>query len=140
MKDDTLSMTMLGETTEFNVFDPPSQPSISVETYFAIDIVNDAIKVVISQEEEDHVELEFQEVVAALEVFQPYPPLCRPPLETLGPFSTKLEPSNVTPMFNVAFLTHMKKKKRKKHMKRRKRRRSWVNYLAMHKGIDPKPP
>ncbi|KAI5349392.1 hypothetical protein L3X38_002279 [Prunus dulcis] len=33
----------------------------------------------------------------ALEVFQPYPPSFRPPLKPLGPSSTKLEPSIITP-------------------------------------------
>ncbi|XP_021829063.1 uncharacterized protein LOC110769407 [Prunus avium] len=119
VKDGTLSMTVLGETAEFKVFDLPSQTSISLDTCFSIDVVNDevsskmlqkqfndAIKLVISQEEEDHVELEFQEVVAALEVFQPCPPSFGLSLEPLGLFSTKLEPSIVTPIYHVPALTH----------------------------------
>ncbi|CAL9000968.1 unnamed protein product, partial [Prunus brigantina] len=73
VKDGTLSMTVLGETS------------------------NDALEAVLTQEEEDLYESEFQEVMAALEVFQPYPPSFRPPLEPLGPSSTKLEPSIITP-------------------------------------------
>ncbi|CAL9005375.1 unnamed protein product, partial [Prunus brigantina] len=47
--------------------------------------------------QEDLYESEFQEVMAALEVFQPYPPSFRPPLEPLGPSSTRLDPSVITP-------------------------------------------
>lgn len=87
VKDGTLSMTVLGETVEFKVFDALSQPSISLDTCFSIDVVdyevsskilqekpNDPLEVVLTQEEEELCEPEFQEVVAALEVFQPYPP------------------------------------------------------------------
>ncbi|CAL2239445.1 unnamed protein product [Prunus armeniaca] len=110
VKDGTLSMTVLGETVEFKVFDALSQPSITLDTCFSIDVVddevsskimqkksNDALEAVLTQEEEDLYESEFQEVMAALEVFQPYPPSFRPPLEPLGPSSTKLEPSIITP-------------------------------------------
>ncbi|CAL2238230.1 unnamed protein product [Prunus armeniaca] len=110
VKDGTLSMTVLGETVEFKVFDALSQPSITLDTCFSIDVVddevsskimqkksNDALEAVLTQEEEDLYESEFQEVMAALEVFQPYPPSFRPPLEPLGPASTKLEPSIITP-------------------------------------------
>ncbi|BBN70458.1 transposable element gene [Prunus dulcis] len=58
---------------------------------------NDALEAVLTQEEEDLFESEFQEVMAALEVFQPYPPSFRPPLEPLVSSSTKLEPSIITP-------------------------------------------
>ncbi|KAI5312735.1 hypothetical protein L3X38_041909 [Prunus dulcis] len=58
---------------------------------------NDALEAVLTQEEEDLFESEFQEVMAALEVFQPYPPSFRPPLEPLASSSTKLEPSIITP-------------------------------------------
>ncbi|XP_021817104.1 uncharacterized protein LOC110759359 [Prunus avium] len=94
VKDDTLSMTVLGETVEFKVFDALSQPSISLDTCFSIDVVNhevsskilqkksnDALEAVLTQEEEDLSEPEFQEVLATLGVFQPYPPSFRPPLE-----------------------------------------------------------
>ncbi|CAL8152506.1 unnamed protein product [Prunus armeniaca] len=110
VKDGTLSMTVLGETVEFKVFDALSQPSITLDTCFSIDVVdhevaskivqkksNDALEAVLTQKEEDLYESEFQEVMAALEVFQPYPPSFRPPLEPLGPSSTKLEPSIITP-------------------------------------------
>ncbi|KAI5328130.1 hypothetical protein L3X38_027526 [Prunus dulcis] len=110
VKDGTLSMTVLGETVEFKVFDALSQPSITLDTCFSIDVVdhevsskivqkksNDALEAVLTQEEEDLVESEFQEVMAALEVFQPYPPSFRPPLEPLASSSTKLEPSIITP-------------------------------------------
>ncbi|CAL8174473.1 unnamed protein product [Prunus armeniaca] len=110
VKDGTLSMTVLGETVEFKVFDALSQPSITLDTCFSIDVVdhevsskimqkksNDALEAVLTQEEEDLYESEFQEVMAALEVFQPYPPSFRPPLEPLEPSSTKLEPSIITP-------------------------------------------
>ncbi|CAL2246505.1 unnamed protein product [Prunus armeniaca] len=103
VKDGTLSMTVLGETVQFKVFDALSQPSITLDTCFSIDVVdhekksNDALKVVLTQEEEDLYEPEFQEVMAALEVFQPYPPSFRPPLEPFGPSFTKLEPSIITP-------------------------------------------
>ncbi|KAI5338623.1 hypothetical protein L3X38_017894 [Prunus dulcis] len=109
VKDGTLSMTVLGETVEFKVFDALSQPSITLDTCFSIDVVdhevsskivqkksNDALEAVLTQEEEDLFESEFQEVMAALEVFQPYPPSFRPPLEPLASSSTKLEPSNIT--------------------------------------------
>ncbi|KAI5343471.1 hypothetical protein L3X38_011347 [Prunus dulcis] len=110
VKDGTLSMTVLGETVEFKVFDALSQPSITLDTCFSIDVVdyevsskivqkksNDALEAVLTQEEEDLFESEFQEVMAALEVFQPYPPSFRPPLEPLASSSTKLEPSIITP-------------------------------------------
>ena len=110
VKDGTLSMTVLGETVEFKVFDALSQPSITLDTCFSIDVVdhevsskivqkksNDALEAVLTQEEEDLFESEFQEVMAALEVFQPYPPSFRPPLETIASSSTKLEPSIITP-------------------------------------------
>ncbi|KAI5351494.1 hypothetical protein L3X38_004385 [Prunus dulcis] len=110
VKDGTLSMTVLGETVEFKVFDALSQPSITLDTCFSIDVVdhevsskivqkksNEALEAVLTQEEEDLFESEFQEVMAALEVFQPYPPSCRPPLEPLASSSTKLEPSIITP-------------------------------------------
>ncbi|XP_021829832.1 uncharacterized protein LOC110770058 [Prunus avium] len=110
VKDSTLSMTVLGETVEFKMLNALSQPSISLDSCFSIDVVdhevsskilhrksNDALEAVLTQEEEDLCEPEFQEVVAALEVFQPYPPSFRPPLEPLGPSSTKLEPSIITP-------------------------------------------
>ncbi|BBG96883.1 hypothetical protein Prudu_005831 [Prunus dulcis] len=110
VKDGTLSMTVLGETVEFKVFDALSQPSITLDTCFSIDVVdhevsskivqkksNDALEAVLTQEEEDLFESEFQEVMAALEVFQPYPPSFRPPLEPLVSSSTKLEPSIITP-------------------------------------------
>ncbi|XP_021808095.1 uncharacterized protein LOC110751878, partial [Prunus avium] len=110
VKDGTLSMTVLGKTIEFKLFDALSQPSISLDSCFSIDVVdhevsskilhkksNDALEVVLTQEEEDLSEPEFQEVVAALEVFQPYPLSFRPPLEPLGPSSTKLEPSIIIP-------------------------------------------
>ncbi|CAL2256066.1 unnamed protein product [Prunus armeniaca] len=58
---------------------------------------NDALEAVLTQEEKDLYEPEFQEVMVALEVFKPYPPSFRPPLEPLGPSSTKLEPSIITP-------------------------------------------
>ncbi|KAI5313291.1 hypothetical protein L3X38_042465 [Prunus dulcis] len=79
VKDGTLSMTVLGETVEFKKKS------------------NDALEAVLTQEEEDLFESEFQEVMAALEVFQPYPPSFRPPLEPLASSSTKLEPSIITP-------------------------------------------
>ncbi|KAI5317261.1 hypothetical protein L3X38_036968 [Prunus dulcis] len=110
VKDGTLSMTVLGETVEFKVFDALSQPSTTLDTCFSIDVVdhevsskivqkksNDALEAVLTQEEEDLFESEFQEVMAALEVFQPYPPSFRPPLEPLASSSTKLEPSIITP-------------------------------------------
>ncbi|CAL8993287.1 unnamed protein product, partial [Prunus brigantina] len=110
VKDGTLSMTVLGETVEFKVFDALSQPSITHDTCFSIDVVdhevsskivqeksNDVLEAVLTQEEEDLYESEFQEVMAALEVFQPYPPSFRPPLEPLGPSSTRLDPSVITP-------------------------------------------
>ncbi|KAI5328143.1 hypothetical protein L3X38_027539 [Prunus dulcis] len=110
VKDGTLSMTVLGETVEFKVFDALSQPSITLDTCFSIDVVdhevsskivqkksNEALEAVLTQEEEDLFESEFQEVMAALEVFQPYPPSFRPPLEPLASSSTKLEPSIITP-------------------------------------------
>ncbi|VVA39001.1 PREDICTED: LOW QUALITY PROTEIN, partial [Prunus dulcis] len=110
VKDGTLSMTVLGETVEFKVFDALSQPSITLDTCFSIDVVdhevsskivqkksNDALEAALTQEEEDLFESEFQEVMAALEVFQPYPPSFRPPLEPLASSSTKLEPSIITP-------------------------------------------
>ncbi|KAI5334903.1 hypothetical protein L3X38_025036 [Prunus dulcis] len=81
VKDGTLSMTVLGETVEFKVFDALSQPSITLDTCFSIDVVdhevsskivqkksNDALEAVLTQEEEDLFESEFQEVMAALEV------------------------------------------------------------------------
>ncbi|CAL2238597.1 unnamed protein product [Prunus armeniaca] len=58
---------------------------------------NDALEAILTQEEEDLYGPEFQEVVVALAVFQPYPPSFRPPLEPLGPSSTKLESSIITP-------------------------------------------
>ncbi|KAL6269656.1 hypothetical protein ACE6H2_026567 [Prunus campanulata] len=153
VKDSTLSMTVLGETVEFKMLNALSQPSISLDSCFSIDVVNhevsskilqrmsnDALEVVLTQEEEDLCEPEFQEVVAALEVSQPFLPFSGLPLEPFEPFSTKLEPSNVTPMFNVTLITDMKKKKRIRQRKQRKRRRSWVNHLAYKESIDPKPP
>ncbi|VVA20548.1 PREDICTED: LOW QUALITY PROTEIN, partial [Prunus dulcis] len=110
VKDGTPSMTVLGETVEFKVFDALSQPSITLDTCFSIDVVdhevsskieqkksNDALEAVLTQEEEDLFESECQEVMAALEVFQPYPPSFRPPLEPLASSSTKLEPSIIPP-------------------------------------------
>lgn len=110
VKDSTLSMTVLGETVQFKMLNALSQPSISLDSCFSIDVVdhevsskilqrksNDALEAVLTQEEEDLCEPEFQEVVAALEVFPPYPPSFRPPIEPLGPSSTKLEPSIVIP-------------------------------------------
>ncbi|CAL9024834.1 unnamed protein product [Prunus brigantina] len=99
-----LTMTVLGETVQFKVFESLSQPSSSFDCC-SIDVLdsivfskfllaqsNDPLQYVLSQSRNDFDEEVLIEIVAALEALKPYPSTFSPLIEPLGP-STHLIPS-----------------------------------------------
>ncbi|CAL8988220.1 unnamed protein product [Prunus brigantina] len=103
-----LTMTVLGETVQFKVFESLSHPSSSFDCC-SIDVLdsivfskfllaqsNDPLQYVLSQSRNDFDEEVLIEIVAALEALKPYPSTFSPLIEPLGP-STHLIPSVVKP-------------------------------------------
>ncbi|CAL9012107.1 unnamed protein product, partial [Prunus brigantina] len=103
-----LTMTVLGETVQFKVFESLSHPSSSFDCC-SIDVLdsivfskfllaqsNDPLQYVLSQSQNDFDEEVLIEIVAALEALKPYPSTFSPLIEPLGP-STHLIPSVVKP-------------------------------------------
>ncbi|CAL9012148.1 unnamed protein product [Prunus brigantina] len=99
-----LTMTVLGETVQFKVFESLSHPSSSFDCC-SIDVLdsivfskfllaqsNDPLQYVLSQSRNDFDEEVLIEIVAALEALKPYPSTFSPLIEPLGP-STHLIPS-----------------------------------------------
>ncbi|CAL9005428.1 unnamed protein product, partial [Prunus brigantina] len=103
-----LTMTVLGETVQFKVFESLSHPTSSVDCC-SIDVLdslvfskfllaqsNDPLQYVLSESQNDFDEEVLMEMVAALEALKPYPSTFSPLIEPLGP-STHLIPSVVKP-------------------------------------------
>ncbi|CAL8988188.1 unnamed protein product [Prunus brigantina] len=103
-----LTMTVLGETVQFKVFESLSHPSSSFDCC-SIDVLdsivfskfllaqsNDPLQYVLSQSRNDFDEEVLIEIVAALEALKPYPCTFSPLIEPLGP-STHPIPSVVKP-------------------------------------------
>ncbi|CAL8993245.1 unnamed protein product [Prunus brigantina] len=103
-----LTLTVLGETVQFKVFESLSHPSSSFDCC-SIDVLdsivfskfllaqsNDPLQYVLSQSQNDFDEEVLIEIVAALEALKPYPSTFSPLIEPLGP-STHLIPSVVKP-------------------------------------------
>ncbi|CAL2238234.1 unnamed protein product [Prunus armeniaca] len=104
-----LTMTVLGETVQFKVFESLSHPSSSLDCC-SIDVLdslvfskfllaqsNDPLQYVLSQSQDDFDEEVLMEMVAALEALKPYPSTFSPHIEPLGPSATHLIPSVVKP-------------------------------------------
>ncbi|CAL8163777.1 unnamed protein product [Prunus armeniaca] len=105
-----LTMTMLGETVQFKVFESLSQPSSSID-YCLINVLdslvfskfllaqsNDPLQCILSQSRNDFdEESALMEMVAALEALKPYPSTLSPLIEPLEPFATHLIPFVVKP-------------------------------------------
>ncbi|CAN6704230.1 unnamed protein product [Malus baccata var. baccata] len=103
-----LTMTVLGETVQFKVFEALSHPSSSLECY-AIDVLdslvfskflqaqsNEPLQTVLSQSQDEFDEEdELMEEVAALEALAPYPLNVSPLVEHLEPSRSHLIPSIV---------------------------------------------
>ncbi|CAL9000990.1 unnamed protein product [Prunus brigantina] len=104
-----LTMTVLGETVQFKVFESLSHPSSSIDccsidvldslvfSKFLLEQSNDPLQYVLSQSQNDFDEEVLIEMVAALEVLKPYPSTFSPLIEPLGPSATHLIPSVVKP-------------------------------------------
>ncbi|KAI5335296.1 hypothetical protein L3X38_025429 [Prunus dulcis] len=104
-----LTMTVLGETIQFKVFESLSHPSSSIDCC-SIDVLdslvfskfllaqsNDSLQYVLSQSQNDFDEEMLMEMVAALEALKPYPSTFSPLIEPLEPSATHLIPSIVKP-------------------------------------------
>ncbi|CAL9012109.1 unnamed protein product [Prunus brigantina] len=104
-----LTMTVLGETVQFKVFESLSHPFGSIDCC-SIDVLdslvfskfllaqsNDPLQYVLSQSQNDLDEEVLMEMVAALEALKPYPSTFSPLIEPLGPSATHLIPSVVKP-------------------------------------------
>ncbi|CAL8089611.1 unnamed protein product [Prunus armeniaca] len=104
-----LTMTVLGETVQFKVFESLSHPSSSLDCC-SIDVLdslvfskfllaqsNDPLQYVLSQSQDEFDEEVLMEMVAALEALKPYPSTFSPLIEPLGPSATHLTPSVVKP-------------------------------------------
>ncbi|KAM2960454.1 hypothetical protein FF1_030149 [Malus domestica] len=103
-----LTMSVLGETVQFKVFESLSQPSSSLDCY-AIDVLdslvfskflqaqsNEPLQTVLTQSQDEFdYEDAFMEVVAALEALAPYPLNVSPLVESLEPSRSHLIPSIV---------------------------------------------
>ncbi|XP_068323218.1 uncharacterized protein, partial [Pyrus communis] len=103
-----LTMTVLGETVQFKVFESLSHPSSSLDCY-AIDVLdslvfskflqaqsNEPLQTVLSQSQDEFDEEDaLMEEVAALEALAPYPLNILPLLEPLEPSRSHLTPSTV---------------------------------------------
>ncbi|CAN6567556.1 unnamed protein product [Malus baccata var. baccata] len=103
-----LTMTVLGETVQFKVFESLSHPSSSLDCY-AIDVLdslvfskflqaqsNEPLQTVLSQSQDEFDEEdELMEEVAALEALAPYPLNVSPLVEHLEPSRSHLIPSIV---------------------------------------------
>ncbi|CAN6697883.1 unnamed protein product [Malus baccata var. baccata] len=103
-----LTMTVLGETVQFKVFESLSHPSSSLDCY-AIDVLdslvfskflqaqsNEPLQTVLSQSQDEFDEEdELMEEVAALEALAPYPLNVSPLLEPLDSSMSHLTPSTV---------------------------------------------
>ncbi|XP_020415512.1 uncharacterized protein LOC109948026 [Prunus persica] len=104
-----LTMTVLGETVQFKVFESLSHPSSSIDccsidvldslvfSKFLLPQSNDPLQYVLSQSQNDFDEEVLMEMVAALEALQPYPSTFSPLIEPLEPSATHLIPSIVKP-------------------------------------------
>ncbi|KAI5313264.1 hypothetical protein L3X38_042438 [Prunus dulcis] len=109
VKNGLLTMTVLGETVQFKVFESLSHPSSSIDccsidvldslvfTKFLLAQSNDPLQYVLSQSQNDFDEEVLMEMVAALEALKPYPSIFSPLIEPLEPSTTHLIPSNVKP-------------------------------------------
>nr|XP_028954741.1 uncharacterized protein LOC103427080 [Malus domestica] len=103
-----LTMSVLGETVQFKVFESLSQPSSSLDCY-AIDVLdslvfskflqaqsNEPLQTVLTQSQDEFDDEDaFMEVVAALEALAPYPLNVSPLVESLEPSRSHLIPSIV---------------------------------------------
>ncbi|CAL2256448.1 unnamed protein product [Prunus armeniaca] len=96
------TMTVLGETVQFKVFESLSHPSSSLDCC-SIDVLdslvfskfllaqsNDPLQYILSQSQDDFDEEVLMEMVAALEALKPYPSTFSPLIEPLGPSATHL--------------------------------------------------
>ncbi|CAL2239421.1 unnamed protein product [Prunus armeniaca] len=104
-----LTMTVLGETVQFKVFESLSHPSSSLDCC-SIDVLdslvfskfllaqsNDPLQYVLSESQDEFDEEVLMEMVVALEALKPYPSTFSPLIEPLGPSVTHLTPSVVKP-------------------------------------------
>ncbi|KAI5343417.1 hypothetical protein L3X38_011293 [Prunus dulcis] len=104
-----LTMTVLGETVQFKVFESLSHPSSSIDCC-SIDVLdslvfskfllaqsNDPLQYVLSQSQNNFDEEVLMEMVAALEALKPYPSTFSPLIEPLEPSATHLIPLIVKP-------------------------------------------
>ncbi|CAN6677875.1 unnamed protein product [Malus baccata var. baccata] len=118
-----LTMTVLGETVKFKVFESLSHPSSSLDCC-SVDVFdslvfskflqtqsNDLLQFVLRQSQDDFDEESvLMEVVAALEALKPYPSTISPLIESLQPFATHVIPSIVKPpkLELIPFPPHLK--------------------------------
>ncbi|KAM2593901.1 hypothetical protein EV2_044868 [Malus domestica] len=105
-----LTMTVIGKTVQFKVFESLSHPSSSLDCC-SVDVLNslvfnnilqtksnDPLQFILSQSQDDFdEEYALIEVVAALEALKPYPSTISPLILSLQPFATHLIPSIVKP-------------------------------------------
>ncbi|CAL2256400.1 unnamed protein product [Prunus armeniaca] len=104
-----LTMTVLGETIQFKVFESLSHPSSSIDCC-SIDVLdslvsskfllaqsNDPLKYILSQAQNDFDEEVLMEMVAPLEALKPYPSTFSPLREPLEPSATHMIPDVVKP-------------------------------------------
>ncbi|XP_008222434.1 PREDICTED: uncharacterized protein LOC103322307 [Prunus mume] len=104
-----LTMTVLGKTIQFKVFESLSHPSTSLDCC-SIDVLdslvfskfllaqsNDPLQYVLSQSQNNFDEEVLMEMVAALVALKPYPSTFSPLIEPLGPSATHLIPSVAKP-------------------------------------------
>ncbi|KAI5339036.1 hypothetical protein L3X38_018308 [Prunus dulcis] len=99
-----LTMTVLGETVQFKVFESLSHPSSSIDcclidvfdslvfSKFLLGQSNDPLQYVLSQSQNDFDEQVLMEMVAALEALKPYPSTFSSLIEPLGPSAAHLIP------------------------------------------------
>ncbi|CAL8112139.1 unnamed protein product [Prunus armeniaca] len=100
-----LTMTVLGETVQFKVFESLSHPSISIDcclidvldslvfSKFLLAQSNDPLQYILSQSRNDFdEESALMEMVAALEALKPYPSTLSPLIEPLEPSTSDLTP------------------------------------------------
>ncbi|KAI5335268.1 hypothetical protein L3X38_025401 [Prunus dulcis] len=104
-----LTMTVLGETVQFKVFESLSHPSSSIDccsidvldslvfSKFLLTQSNDPLQYVLSQSQNDFDEEVLMEMVAALDALKQYPSTFSRLIEPLEPSATHLIPSIVKP-------------------------------------------
>ncbi|KAI5313288.1 hypothetical protein L3X38_042462 [Prunus dulcis] len=100
-----LTMTVLGETVQFKVFESLPHPSSSIDccsiymldslvfSKFLLGQSNEPLQYVLSQSQNDFDEEVLMEMVPALEALKPYPSTFSSLIEPLGPSATHLIPS-----------------------------------------------